>query len=32
MKVEQAVAPSLEKFKRTCRAEFAFLVETHGFC
>ena len=31
MKVEQAVAPSLEEFKSTCRAEFAFLVETHGF-
>jgi hypothetical protein len=31
MKVEQAIAPSLEEFKSTCHAEFAFLVETHGF-
>jgi hypothetical protein len=31
MKAEQAVAPSLDEFKRACLTDFSFLVAMHGF-
>jgi hypothetical protein len=31
MKIEQAVAPSLDEFQRACLADFSFLVAKHGF-
>lgn len=31
MKVEQAIAPSLDEFRKACLSDFAFLTTTHGF-